>query len=248
MDRLLDAMREMQGPGPGGGLPLSPVVDGNSLPRDPFNPTAPDLSAEVPLLIGTTETEVTFFANQQLDPIDDADLHARIKTDTSADDATVDELIALYRKGRPGVTNIDLYLIFASDNRFRPGVLTTAERKADAGGAPVYMYYFTWRSPVRNGKLKSMHCMEIPFAFAHVDAAQTMTGNGTDRYPLEARISGAWAAFARSGNPNHDGLPNWPAFNTRERATMFLDKQCKVVNDPNREERLALAALRQRQS
>ena len=57
-------------------------------------------------------------------------------------------------------------------------------------------------------------------------------------------MSAAWAAFARTGNPNHKGLPNWPKFNTTQRATMILNNQCKVVNDPNGEERKALAALR----
>jgi para-nitrobenzyl esterase len=106
------------------------------------------------------------------------------------------------------------------------------------------MYYFTWRSPVRGGKLKAFHCLDIPFVFDNVDLATAMTGSGQDRYGLADRMSGAWAAFARSGNPNHRGLPSWPAFNTKQRATMILDNECKVVNDPNGEERLALVALR----
>ena len=71
-----------------------------------------------------------------------------------------------------------------------------------------------------------------------------MTGTGADRYPLQEKMSGAWAAFARTGNPNHKGLPKWPEFKTDERATMILDNQCKVVNDPHGQERLALAEIR----
>jgi para-nitrobenzyl esterase len=56
-------------------------------------------------------------------------------------------------------------------------------------------------------------------------------------------MSGAWAAFARTGNPNHKGLPNWPVFKTDQRATMVFDNQCKVVNDPHGEERMALASI-----
>ena len=238
----------VSGMGPGGPagnptLRLAPVVDGRTLPSDPFDPVAPELSANVPLLIGSVETEVAFFPNQQLDPIDDQDLHARVKQAVHADDASVDRLIDSYRQGRPGVSNIDLYLILASDVGFRRGVLTEAERKAAARKAPAYMYYFTWRSPVRDGKLKAFHTLEIPFVFDNVDVGRAMTGSGEDRYALEDKISTAWVLFARTGNPNHKGLPKWPEFQEPERATMIFNNECKVLNDPNREERLALRAI-----
>ena len=72
-----------------------------------------------------------------------------------------------------------------------------------------------------------------------------MTGAGQERYALAHKMSAAWAAFARTGSPNHPDLPQWPAFNSTDRATMILGNECKVVNDPNREERLALKAVRE---
>ena len=222
---------------------LAPVLDGKTLPRDPFDPDASPLSAQVPVLIGSTETEVTFFPNTQMDPIDDAALLARVKQAARVEDVKAKELIALYRKGRPGVSNIDVALILESDLRFRPGVLAEAELKS-AQPAPVYMYYFTWRSPVHDGKLKAFHTLDIPFVTENVDNAKSMTGSGQDRYALQDKMSAAWTAFARTGNPNHKGLPNWPRFNTAQRATMILGNECKVINDPNGEERKALAALR----
>jgi para-nitrobenzyl esterase len=224
------------------GLRLGPVVDGRSLPDGPFDPAAPALSADIPLLIGSTEYEVNFFPQTRFDPIDDAGLHAAVKQATRASDEATDKLIAVYRKGRPSVSNIELSQIIASDG-FRAGVITETERKA-AQKAPVYSYYFTWKSPVRDGKLKAFHTLEIPFVLENVDNAKSMTGAGEDRYPLQEKMSGAWAAFARSGNPNHKGLPNWPAFNTTQRATIVFDNESKVVNDPHGEERMAQAALR----
>jgi para-nitrobenzyl esterase len=230
---------------PGGPqLALAPVVDGRTLPTDPFDPVAPEMSASVPLLIGTTETEVTFFPNQILDPIDNAGLHARVKqTVRNASDAQVDQLIAAYRTGRPDASNTDLYLILASDATFRAGVVTEADRKAMQAKGPVYQYYFTWRSPVRDGKLRSFHTLEIPFVFDNVDAATSMTGSGEDRQALADKISAAWVAFARTGNPNHKGLPNWTAFDNTGRATMILNDDCKVVNDPHGEEQRLLHSI-----
>jgi para-nitrobenzyl esterase len=236
MDQLIQAATATQG------LRLAPVL-GPSLPRDPFSPDAPAMSADVPVLLGTVETEVTFFPNTALEPIDDTALRARVKQATRAEDAQVTHLIDLYRQGRPGVSDIDLALILESDLRFRPGVVAEAELKS-AQKAPVYMYYFTWRSPVRDGKLKTFHTLEIPFVTDNVDNGQSMTGTGQDRYALENKMSAAWAAFARTGNPGHKGLPAWPKFDTAKRATMIFNHECKVVNDPNGEERKALAALR----
>jgi para-nitrobenzyl esterase len=233
--------------GSGGANPLGalgPVVDGRTLPANPFDPAAPDLSASVPLLTGTVETEVTFNRTQELDAIDDATLRARVKQILRTNDAEADRLIAVYRKGRPGIGNIDVELILASDATFRAGVLTQAERKAQQAAAPVYMYYFTWRSPVRDGKLKAFHTLELPFVFDNIGLDEAMTGTGEERYLLADRMSNAWAAFARSGNPNHKGLPNWPAFNNTQRATMIFNNECNVLDDPNGEERMALRAIK----
>jgi para-nitrobenzyl esterase len=224
------------------GLRLGPVLDGGTLPGGPFDPTAPAISAQVPVLIGTTEFEVNFFPATKFDPLDDAGLRASVKQATRAGDADVSKLIALYKKGRPGYSNLELSQVVESDN-FRAAVITEGERKAQQS-APVYMYYFTWQSPVREGKLKAFHTLEIPFALNNVDEAKTMTGTGQDRYALQDKMNAAWAAFARTGNPNHGALPNWPAFKANDRATMIFNNECKVVNDPYRDERLALDSLR----
>jgi para-nitrobenzyl esterase len=243
VEQLVTAMGDGGGVG-GPGLRLAPVVDGHSLPRNPFDPDAPEISATVPLLIGSVETEVTFMRGTPLDPMDDDALRAHVKQVLrGADDAAVARLIDVYRKGRPNIKNIDLYLILASDATFRAGVLTEAERKASQGTASVFMYYFTWKSPVRDGKLRTLHTLEIPFVFDNVDLATAMTGSGQERYALADKVSSAWTAFARTGNPSHKGLPNWPAFDMKQRATMVLDNECEVVEDPNGEERQTLRSI-----
>src|SRR5262245_51380254 len=113
------------------------------------------------------------------------------------------------------------------------------------GQAPVYLYYFNWRSPVRNGKLRTMHCMELPFVFDHPDLIGFMTGMGPERYELAKNMSEAWVAFARTGNPNHKGIPRWDAWTTTTSPTMVFNREIAAVNDPWGEERRAMAAARQ---
>jgi para-nitrobenzyl esterase len=229
-----------------------PVVDGRTLPRHPFAPDASDVSATVPIICGSNECEGIPYGNPSdaywtSEPTDAASLREQVKRMLRVGDADADRLIALYRTNRPRDSFGDLAAIMAGDNSaLRLSSYVIAERKFSQGEAPVFMYYFPWRSPVRNGKLRSMHCMEIPFFFDHVDDVQFMTGTGRERYALATKMAGAFAAFARSGNPSHGGLPNWPAFDPAKRSTMVFDAEPRTVNDPHGEERRAMQAIRER--
>jgi para-nitrobenzyl esterase len=81
-----------------------------------------------------------------------------------------------------------------------------------------------------------MKTVEIPFVFDNTDIPVVMTKSPTAK-PLAGKTSSAWIAFARSGDPNHPGLPKWPAYSTAERATMVFDTECRVVRDPGSAER-----------
>ena len=237
--QLLEAMKGVQG------LQLGPVVDGHTLPAHPFDPTASELSANVPMIIGSNETEVTWSNRIKLDPLDDAGLQSRVKEAGKIDDAAADRVIAVYKKSRPQASNLDLALIISTEmSNFRGGTDAEADRKAEAGKAPVYKYYFQWYSPVREGKLRAFHTLEIPFVFDSVNLAPTMVGTGPERQPLADKMSGAWVAFARTGNPNHKGIPNWAPFDEKQRAMMIFNNQCRAANDPFHEERLVVASVR----
>jgi para-nitrobenzyl esterase len=227
------------------GLAGGPVVDGQSLPRDPWSPTAPDDSASVPLMMGSVETEDAW--NDPPPPLQmpEDEMMTRVRRIVRNNDAKASELVGLYRRVHPGISNTDVWLIMNADNTRRANAQTLGELKSAQGKAPSYLYYFTWRSPVHKGQMKAYHTLDIPFAFYNIDIAGSMTGAGNDRYALAHKMSAAWAAFARHGNPNHPDLPNWPAFTTADRATMIWGNECRVVNDPNREERLALKAVRE---
>jgi para-nitrobenzyl esterase len=237
--------------GPDLSLRFVPVVDGATLPAHPFSPASP-LSATVPILTGSNECEGIPYGNPD-DPYwrselsDDGALQARLQQLLKVDDREAARLIALYRSHRPSETAADLATVIAGDaSELRAAASAIAEARHAQGRAPVYMYRFNWRSPVRGGQLRSMHGMELPFVFNHPDRIGFLTGTGDDRYRLAHDMSAAWAAFARTGNPNHAGLPRWDAWTPARWTTMVFDRSTRVVDDPWGEERQAMTRLRAR--
>ncbi len=241
MQKLLD----IQEPNAGPPIGFSPVTDGKSLPVDPFDPTAPAQSANIPLLIGTTETEVTFFPNQILDPIDDAALKSNVKKlIRNASDAQVDELIKAYRTGRPRDSNTDL----VPDHRVRcdvPRRACSRKRIARRSRRRPPCTTTTSRGARRceKGKLRSYHTLEILLVFDNIDASQADDGQGARPAHSADRTAKAWARSPRTGNPNHAGLPKWDTYDTTKKATMVFDVECKVVNDPHGAEQKLLRSL-----
>lgn len=237
-ERILAALEAARPP-----LGFGPVVGGHALPRHPFDPDAPEISADVPLLLGSNLTERTFFADTLLDPIDDAALLGHVKRYTGLADAGASRLIAAYRKNRPDADNTFIYQLLSADWWMTANVTTEAERKAKLGRAPAYVYHFEKRTPVRDGKLKAPHTLEIAYAFDNIDLSTAVTGTGADKQALADKTSAMWAAFARTGDPSIPGL-KWEPYSEERRAVMILDDNPRIELDPYREERLAISAAK----
>ena len=216
---------------------FSPTMDGRIVAQHPFHPTAAAVSPDVPVMLGSTRTEMTFSADAAAFALDEQGLHVRAGDLLGA--AAVGT-IETYRAANPRATPSDLYFLIASDYRYGAPVMKIAERRAVLGRGPVYLYYFRWETPVDGGRLKSPHTMEIPFVFDNVRISARLTGGGAEAMALADRISDAWVAFARTGNPNTPKLPHWPAFNAAERPTMVFNTTSAVENDPIRAQRIAM--------
>jgi para-nitrobenzyl esterase len=216
-----------------------PVIDGSVLPRHQFDPGAPEYSANVPLMAGSTATENGWLGPPPFD-MDDTEMLTSFNRLAGDDAAKGQALLTLYKGRYPEVRNRMLWLIAESDNTRRRNAQILNQLKHAQGTAASYLYYFDWYSPVHDNRMGSYHTLDIPFVFNNVDVGASMTGAGQDRYQLAHVMSAAWAAFARTGNPDHADMPHWPAFNPEEYPTMVFGAAISVKNDPNREERLAL--------
>lgn len=225
---------------PDGGLMnagLGPVIGGAALPGHPFEPAAPALSSDIPLLIGTTETEMSIFADMFAGPafdIDWDDLADRLaKLPLPGLAVPPGDVIAAARSAMPDASPTDILLALLSEAVMRRASIVQAER-ASRRQAPVYMWLLTWPTPANGGKWGSPHGLSVPLIMDTVRNAPAMFGDDlSEPLALSAVMSSVWAAFARTGIPRSPQIPVWPPYDADRRETMIFDRDCRVVGDPN---------------
>ena len=227
-----DAIARISGPRKPGSPTMfgfAPSADGELLLQQPFSPGFAAISKEIPLMIGTTLNELmpTAYAEKELTL-----QQAKERLSTVYGDST-DRFISLFAKAYPDYTPQDLLSI---DNVFRPFTIRTADARALDTSAPLYVYMLAWKSPVDNASKGSFHGLDISLAFHTVDLRPDWTGNAEEAWALSEKMSAAWINFAKTGNPNVEGvLPKWESYTPQNGATMYFDNTCKIVNNHDRE-------------
>lgn len=214
-------------PGPGSGW--GPVADGQIIPAHPFDPAAPAISSNVPMLIGTCLNEmVNGVDNPEVDTFTQDQLMKRVGERYNSKAA---DIVAAYRREYPKESAFGIWAAISAA-RARQNAITQAERKAAQGGAAVYQYIYAWRTPVLDGRPGTFHSSEIAFVFDNADLCVQYSGGGPEALALSRKMGAAWAAFARTGRPHNEGLPDWTPFTAEKHATMMLDNQCRMKIDP----------------
>jgi para-nitrobenzyl esterase len=222
-----------------GTTPNSPTIDGKVLPHHPWDPTAPALSADIPLLIGWAHTEETLYDRPTPETLalDEAGLKKRAATRLGGDP---DAVIQAFRTAHPEATPWDLYILIATDHPRGTYTRELARRKAAQAGARAFVYRFDWETPEGGGHMRSPHTIEIPFVFNNIKIAGPLISKMPEAYALADKASSAWVAFARTGDPNTPKLPKWPSYSATSRDTMLFNNESRIVQDPDRGPRLAM--------
>jgi para-nitrobenzyl esterase len=235
-------------PAPGA---FGPVRDGHVLPNHPFEPTAPDLSRDKPLMVGGNADEAMFFSYMSQDfkawTLDEGELRRRLEARFGA---RAEAVKTTYRASRPQATASDLYFAVGTALFSEMGSNQIAERKAAQGGAPVFRYEFAFDQgeelPGTSDRMGALHALDIPFKFDNMETKSALplpgdppfAGRRPERHGVGKSMSSLWAGFARTGRPQAAGLPEWPAYTIDARACFVIDAPCRVVNDLHRDERL----------
>jgi len=209
----------------------SPTVDGKIVTLRSFHDVAPDVSKNVPMMIGNVSEE----GNRMSSRPTEAEWHATLARTWG--DAKATALIAAMKKAHPE-KSIRTLSYGVNGLTSRTNVQRMVKLKYEQKGAPVYQYYFTWQSPMLEDA-GAWHTAELAFCFDNTQRCEQGTGNTPEAQALAKKMATAWVNFARTGNPSQPGL-SWTASDPVHCQTMVFDNHCRIVNDPDGELRRIL--------
>ena len=207
---------------------FAPVVDGITLPRHPWDPDAPSISADVPMIVSSVLDERSYRMGDFA--MDEAGLLAFAKERLGERAA---DAVAAYRAEDPDAKPFLLAARMDSDLTFRKGAFAQAELKARQGGAPVWTYLWTEPSPAVDGRFGAVHGIDVAPSLYNTRGA--LNGSSPSANELAAAIAGSWAAFAANGDPNNERVPEWKPYSAPRRTTMIFDQDLRVEDDPRAE-------------
>lgn len=228
--------------GPRGSFPFgqaragwSPCVDGKNITLRSFFDVAPEVSKDVPMLVGSVSEE----GNQMLSNLTEAEWRsdlAKIYGEQKAS-GIVDALKKEYPWKDIRTLSFMCPSHFGLNTLFmRNNVVKMAKLKHEQKAAPVYAYFFSWQTPILDRIPGAWHTSELQFCFDNAKRCEQGTGNVPEAQKLAAKMAASWAAFAATGNPSLPDLA-WEATDPETNKTMVWDNQCRMENDPVAEAR-----------
>jgi para-nitrobenzyl esterase len=217
-----------------GMIAFRPVVDGRALPEPPIDAIRGGLSREVAVLAGYTRDEWKLFSfmDPQAQRLDEAGLHARMELRTPGRGPAIVEAYGAVLG--PDAKLFEIFSAIERDRIFGIPAVRLAEAQEAAGGC-AFLYLFTWEAALLGGGFGACHGIDVPFVMGSIGTplGDRFAGSGPEAAALQERVMDAWLGFARSGDPGHAGLPEWPRYDRSRRLAMELGRRCQPVRIPD---------------
>ncbi|MEV1049062.1 carboxylesterase family protein [Streptomyces sp. NPDC049916] len=212
-DRVVDEAESLKGH-------WRPSLDGHVLNRLPSETYAAGDQLDVPMLVGSNADEASLGLLSP--PNSDVDDYRKSVREEHGADA--EEFLGLY----PGETEdqvLDSLLQAETDKVMTQAMRRWATLHARTGRADTYTYFFA-HTPPEDGlrKFGAYHGAEVMYAYDNL--GKDGDGAYTERdYALRDEMSGYWMNFARTGDPNGPGLPDWPTVRQSPETVMKFDAE-----------------------
>jgi para-nitrobenzyl esterase len=225
------------------GARFSPVLDNHTFTAHPWLPEAPAISSHIPMMLGTTRTELTSQLGTVPGIFDMNEAQAKERLRGYLNDEDVDEAFDVFQASRPHANASEVFFTIVSARGYVRDQTIMAEQRVGGGSTDnTYVYRLMWRSPVEGGRRVTQHSLDLPFMFDNVAAGPQMTGPDTDQTrAMVDNMANSWLAFSRTGDPNNASVPAWAPYDLDRRNTMMFDVPSYTEDDPHREERLFMA-------
>ena len=206
-----------------------PVLDGGALPRHPFDPAAPAMAADIPMIVGTTKDEGTLAwrMDETQGDLTEAQLKERVGRMLGA---RADEALTIYAELHPDQRPVRTMADISTGSGARKRAIMMAERKAAQGKAPVFYYIFGWETPGAE-QYGSNHGIEVAIQFGNAGTGGWAGTDAAKNKKIQQIMMKTWTAFAWNGNPDNSTIPSWPAYDLHDRPTMLLKDDSEVVKD-----------------
>jgi para-nitrobenzyl esterase len=206
-----------------------PVIDPYVLPAAPYEAFASGQQNDVPLLLGSNAEEARSLVDVS---------YMKAATFDSDLEHSWGPLPAPLVAAYPHTTDAEAQqarLGLERDLRFGWDMWAWARLQAGTGKSPVYYYSFRQQPPFPAGSVYAgwgaSHYAELWYVFDHLNQEPWLWSSADRRVAEE--ISGYWINFAKSGNPNGPGLPQWPAFTNADSKVLYLGDPITVAGVAN---------------
>ncbi len=222
------------------------TIDGRVLPEHPSQVFAQGRQAAIPLLVGSLANE-----GEQLFPVNHKLTDDELVAQVSRISSTPDELLALYANERARSPGHALHALL-TDRFFALDMRSWADAQTRVHDR-VYLYFMNHVPPafklyapsnpelLLDGGPRSAgayHSGDLAYVFGNTRKIGLHWNE--DDHALSAVMIRYWTQFARTGNPNGEGLPAWPAYDPQRQATMVFDTPLRTENGVRREKLDAL--------
>ncbi len=222
---------------------FKPWVDGEILPQHPIKAITEGYAKDVEIIIGTNLEEWKFWRafEPNFQDMKLSTLTNRLRN-AGEDENDIDQIINTYTKtleeqGQPS-TPREIFDKYMTDSVFRIPSIKFAEAQSKHQ-KDTYMYLFTWKTPFEGGKYGSLHALEIAFVFHTFmdDHLWVFPKRTEETVSLSKKMMDYWISFAKTSNPNSDGVFNWPRYDIEKRKTIIFNTNIEIIEDPLSKER-----------